>query len=431
MKAVRLTLVQKMILSFAVSGICLIAALLYTLTGLETMHRTEEEIARKDMMAVTLTVRLRDAMLAQERSLGRYQILKEPGFKEPFDQNAQLFSVTMASLKQLSSDENIARLDASYADYHHISRQVFGGESYSQDRLRKSSERVESIIALLRDSQQGSLVRKLELANQQKTGIVTRSIALALSGVLVFFLTAFLQIFFFARSIGKLQKATHRIANGEFEYDPRIPPGDEIGTLASDFSSMAVRLRELEQISLDASPLTRLPGNIAIERALHQRLNGAASFAVCYLDLDNFKSYNDRYGYIKASELIREAGKVIYDAVQLQGDAHAFVGHIGGDDFVVIIRADLAESACQAVIHVIDAMIPSFYSLEDRQKGAIEGVDRYGVPRIFPLVSISISALICTPGSCGTAAEIATEAAQLKDQVKKEAGSNYSITRRG
>jgi diguanylate cyclase (GGDEF)-like protein len=421
-----------MIFSFAVSGICLTAALVYTLSGLESMHRTEEDIARKDLAAITLTIRLRDSILTQERSLGRYRILKELTFRELFDQNALQFTNTLVSLAQISQDPKIQSLDAAYKDYLRNSQRIFGGEAFSpHEPIQKTAERVESIIGLIRDSQQDSLVRKLELANKQKTETVTRSITLALSGVLVSFIIAVLQIYFFAKSISKLQKATHRIAKGDFDYDPQIPPGDEIGTLASDFTRMALRLKELEQMSLDASPLTRLPGNIAIERAIHQRLRGTAPFAICYLDLDNFKSYNDRYGYIKASELIKEAGRVIYDSVQLLGDTQAFVGHIGGDDFVVIIRADYAEAACQSVIHAIDALVPAYYSLADRQNGAIEGVDRYGVPRSFPLVSISISALICTPGRCGTAAEIATAAAQLKDQVKKESGSNYCIVSRG
>jgi len=89
---IRLTLVQKMIFSFAVSGICLTAALVYTLSGLESMHRTEEDIARKDLAAITLTIKLRDSILTQERSLGRYRILKELTFKELFDQNALQFT---------------------------------------------------------------------------------------------------------------------------------------------------------------------------------------------------------------------------------------------------------------------------------------------------------------------------------------------------
>jgi GGDEF domain-containing protein len=192
---------------------------------------------------------------------------------------------------------------------------------------------------------------------------------------------------------------------------------------------MAARLKELEQISLDASPLTRLPGNIAIERSISRRLRERSPFAMCYLDLDNFKSYNDRYGYIKASEILRETGELIHNAVKRLNDPEAFVGHIGGDDFVVIVSAQLAKSACQTIIQEFDAMIPFFYSDEDRAAGSFEGIDRYGVPRVFPIISISIAALVCEPGDYATAAEIATAAAQVKDHVKESSGSNYIIVR--
>jgi len=151
--------------------------------------------------------------------------------------------------------------------------------------------------------------------------------------------------------------------------------------------------------------------------------------AILFLDLDNFKSYNDRYGYIKASEILQETGRLIYDAVQRLNDPDTFVGHIGGDDFVVITDARLARPACQAIIKDFDAMIPAYYSAEDRAAGAIQGTDRYGVPRVFPLLSISIAVLSCQPGSYSSATEIATAAAKVKDRVKKTAGSNYIIVR--
>jgi diguanylate cyclase (GGDEF)-like protein len=145
------------------------------------------------------------------------------------------------------------------------------------------------------------------------------------------------------------------------------------------------------------------------------------------MDLDNFKSYNDRYGYIKASELLKETAQLIHEAVQRLDDPDAFVGHIGGDDFIAIVNADKADAACREIISDFDTMIPAHYSDEDRVAGAINGVDRYGVPRTFPLVSISIAALVCRPGDYATAAEIATAAAEVKDHVKVSSGSNYII----
>lgn len=426
---VRMTLTQKMILSFAVCGICMTAALVYAIIGLGAMHRMESDIARNDISAATITITLREVMLAQERYLGKFQILRQSEFQDLFEQNAAEFRTKLAALQRVYQGDDLGRLRAAYDAYGRLCRQVFNGAEVEAGAMNKAAGRVEAIIEHIRGEQQESLANKLKISDDKETETVTRSIGLAFLGVLLAFLVSFYLIYSFATSIGKLQKATHRIAAGEFDHDPRIPPGDEIGSLAEDFMNMAIRLKELEQISLDASPLTRLPGNIAIERSINRRLREQTPFAMCYLDLDNFKSYNDRYGYIKASELIKEASRVIHTAVKRLNDPDSFVGHIGGDDFVVIIDAKLAKGACQAIIQDIDTMVPSYYSDEDRSAGFINGVDRYGVARNFPLISISIAVLSCQPGKYATAAEIATAAAKVKDRVKEASGSNYIIVR--
>ncbi len=193
---------------------------------------------------------------------------------------------------------------------------------------------------------------------------------------------------------------------------------------------MAKRLKELEQISLDASPLTRLPGNIAIEQMIERKLEEGKPFAVCYADLDNFKAYNDRYGYIKGSEMIKTTGEIIYDTVSALDSQDAFVGHVGGDDFVMAVLPEKAAQVCESVIDKFDRTIPAFYSPEDRAAGAIEGADRYGVHRRFPLMTISIAVVICQKGAYDSAVSIAKAAAEMKDNLKGKAGSNYSFNRR-
>jgi GGDEF domain-containing protein len=425
----RLSFIQKMIVSFALCGICMMAALVYAVVGLGTMHRMEEEIARNDLAAATTTITLRELMLTQERNVGRFQILRQPVFRELYDRNAEKYRSELASLQRVYRGDGLDRLVAAYAAYATLTRQVFRGNGVDAGVMKQAAAQVEDIIEHIRVEQKESLANKLKVSDEKEAKIVTRSIGLAFAGALSALLVAVYLIYTFASSIGKLQTATHRIAAGDFDHDPGIPPGDEIGTLAQDFTRMAARLKELEQISLDASPLTRLPGNIAIERSINRRLRERSPFAMCYLDLDNFKSYNDRYGYIKASEILRETGELIHNAVKRLNDPEAFVGHIGGDDFVVIVSAQLAKSACQTIIQEFDVMIPFFYSDEDRAAGSFEGVDRYGVPRVFPIISISIAALVCEPGDYATAAEIATAAAEVKDHVKESSGSNYIIVR--
>lgn len=424
---IRLSLIQKMIVSFALCGICMLAALVYAVIGMGTMHRMEEEIARNDLSAATTTITLRELMLTQERYVGRFQILQQPVFRDLYDRNAEKFRSELASLQRVYRGGALGRLVTAYDAYATLTGQVFQGRIVDDGVMKQTARQVEDIIEHIRVEQKESLATKLKVSDEKEAKIVTRSTGLAFISALSAFLVAVYLIYTFASSIGKLQTATHRIAEGDFDHDPGIPPGDEIGALAQDFTRMAARLKELEQISLDASPLTRLPGNIAIERSINRRLRERSPFAMCYLDLDNFKSYNDRYGYIKSSEILRETGELIHNAVKRLNDPEAFVGHIGGDDFVVIVSSQLAKSACQTIIQEFDAMIPFFYSDEDRAAGSFEGIDRYGVPRVFPIISISIAVLVCEPGDYATAAEIATAAAQVKDHVKESSGSNYII----
>ena len=430
-KPFKMTLVQKLILSFALSGVCLIAALVYSISGLGAMHKMEQEIANKDLKAATIIIRLRELVVAQERLTGRFSILKQPEYSVIHDRNTKEFCRELIRLREINKGSSIAALEVAYASYVVLAEQLFSNETSDKQNIKKMIDNVARLIDMISEDQRLDLSRKLAQSDIHEEKTVTWSLGIAFTGVVISFIIAAWMVYSFASSIGKLQHATHRIAAGDFEHDPGIEVGDEIGALSEDFRHMAMRLKDLEQISLDASPLTRLPGNIAIERVINRRLRDQATFAMCYLDLDNFKSYNDRYGYIKASEVLKDAGEVIYNAVKGLGDPDAFVGHIGGDDFVIIISAGMVEAACKSVIKEIDALVPAHYSEEDRCAGAIEGVDRYGVPRTFPLISISIAALVCRPGDYAHAAEIATAAASVKDHVKVSVGSNYVIVEKG
>ncbi|MBW4054722.1 MAG: diguanylate cyclase [Proteobacteria bacterium] len=427
----RMSLVKKLIFSFVLSGVCLLAALVYSISGLSAMHRMEQEIAGKDLKAATIIIRLHELMIAQERLTGRFRILKEPEYRVIHDHNSDEFRRMLLKLSEVNKKPAVAALESGYTHYAMLADRLFAGKISDASAMKKSIDNISMLIDTISKDQRLDLSRKLAQSDISEEKTVTWSLGLACGGVIISFLVAGWMVYSFASSIGKLQHATHRFSAGDFDHDPRISSGDEIGALSDDFRQMAVRLKELEQISLDASPLTRLPGNIAIERVINRHLRNQVVFAMCYLDLDNFKSYNDRYGYIKASEVLKDCGKVIYEAVKGLCDPDAFVGHIGGDDFVVIISADKAEAACKEVIRAVDAFIPAHYSEEDRCAGAIEGVDRYGVPRTFPLISISIAALVCRPGDYAQAAEIATAAARVKDHVKVSAGSNYVIVGKG
>jgi diguanylate cyclase (GGDEF)-like protein len=180
------------------------------------------------------------------------------------------------------------------------------------------------------------------------------------------------------------------------------------------------------ELSLDANPLTRLPGNISIERELVRRLSDNCQFAVGYADLDNFKAFNDKYGFAMGDRVIFNTGRIISHAVTPVD----FVGHIGGDDFVFITIPDHVETICQTIIKQFDSTISKYYDSESRTRGYIESKTRNGEQQQFPLMSISIAIVTNLEREFTHFAEIGTIGAELKAYLKTLNGSHYLVDRR-
>jgi len=179
------------------------------------------------------------------------------------------------------------------------------------------------------------------------------------------------------------------------------------------------------QRDLEANPLTRLPGNVSILKELSRRLESQDLFAACYLDLDKFKSYNDTYGFEHGDEVIRETARIILRTSNEVGKGTDFVGHIGGDDFVLITTPDLVDTMCQRIIDEFEKAAPSFYNESDRQKGYIIAKDRKGEMRQIPLVSISIGVVTNVEHKFIHVAEINEIGAELKSAAKRLERSNF------
>ena len=211
---------------------------------------------------------------------------------------------------------------------------------------------------------------------------------------------------------------------------PKIDTQDEIGSLARDFVAMGKRLRHLEEMYLDASPLTRLPGGIAIENVLKKRLSSAQPVAFCVFDLDNFKAFNDRYGYANGSEVIKATARIIETAVKQKGSADDFVGHVGGDDFVVVTTPDSMRAIAAEIVGEFDKTIPGFYDEEDRKRGHILGKTRQGVEMEFPIMTISIAIVTNEHRKLSNPLEASEIAAELKDYAKTIPRSVFVIDKR-
>lgn len=182
--------------------------------------------------------------------------------------------------------------------------------------------------------------------------------------------------------------------------------------------------------NLDTNPLTRLPGNTTIIQQIQSRIDAEADFALAYADLDNFKAYNDRYGFSRGDEVLMMTARVIMNTIRSLPDVDSFLGHVGGDDFVFILPPDLAETACKRIVESFDAIVPNFYDQEDRDRGGIQSTDRQGAPQLFGVMAISIAVVFNRGGRLSHYGEVSHLAAGLKKKAKRTPGSSYLLDRR-
>ena len=163
---------------------------------------------------------------------------------------------------------------------------------------------------------------------------------------------------------------------------------------------------------------------------LKKRISNAEAFSVLYLDLDNFKAYNDVYGFLKGDQIIEFTSRVIIKCIHELMLEHCFVGHIGGDDFVAIVPLTNVEKLCQTIIAIFDKQVTQFFTDDDIEKGYIEVANRRGIIEQFPLTSISIGVVVADTGRFHNILEIGEVGAQVKHAAKSVMGSSYAVDRR-
>lgn len=179
------------------------------------------------------------------------------------------------------------------------------------------------------------------------------------------------------------------------------------------------------------NPLTGLPGNIMIETEIKNRVEQRDEhFAVLYIDLDNFKAYNDVYGFLKGDEVLKLVALIIEQCIREDGNRDDFVGHVGGDDFIAVTTPDKVDSVCKNIISRFDSTVPLLYSSEDRKRGYIVTLDRQNKQTQYPLVSISIGVVSNERRSLESHWQVAEIASELKRYAKGQAGSLYIKDRR-
>lgn len=202
-----------------------------------------------------------------------------------------------------------------------------------------------------------------------------------------------------------------------------------------DPEELEVRIQSLIRrirMSRASNPLTGLPGNLAIEHELNQRLARHERLACCYLDIDNFKAFNDHYGFEKGDECIRLVAEVLIEAVEEAGESQDFLGHIGGDDFILITELERVEKLLKLVLSKFDERVRLLYSEQDRERGWIEVLNRQKESTRFPIATLSIGVSTNEKRELRNALEVSEIATELKKAAKLKApsSSNYIIDRR-
>lgn len=436
----RLTIARKLLLGFLSVGILTILIALIALSNLQQLNEINKRIIERDVPLVEITDKMIEALLAQELFGRRSIILQSSEMEALFWKRSEEFKRLLQQMGNLPDAHNLPldRLTTLHKEYNHFFKtglEKRGGVSSRafQDHERQIRRKQEELIQLVKE------ISRDARADQNEKSLMTLSIGhsafwitggLSIGGLLLGIIIVLTITRNISRSINQLKLSTQEISGGKFDHLPEVHSQDELGDLSKAFQKMALRLKRLEEMYLDASPLTHLPGGVAIENVLMKRLKEETPLAFCQLDLSHFKAFNDRYGYARGNEVIQATAKIVTEMVKEQGNEEAFVGHIGGDDFVVITSHERFEKICLAIIDSFDKMIMDFYDLEDRQRGYIQGETRQGQKLSFPIMTLDITVVTNRSRRLQNHIQVGEIAAELKKYAKSFSHSIFVVDRR-
>jgi len=429
----RLTIAKKMLFGYGALLALIIFISIFALFNLNRLNSINNSILERDIPIIDASDVMIDAVLDQELFASRYAILKTPDMLEIFWDRSSRFEETAKSLRNIPDSDQfqINMLNSYHREYDESVMQILSppeGASPADVMVFEETAKAkqEDIIDLLKTMSENALDQQME-----KTGTtaVIGSLAFKAAALMcaVGFILSLLAATLITRNISgaikELRLATEMVSDGKFDYRPNIKNTDELRDLSDAFIKMSDRLRNLEAKNLDSSPLTRLPGGVTIEKVMDKRIETHESFAFCLMDIDNFKAFNDRYGYAKGNQLIKDTAKTIKKVVSEFGNEDDFVGHIGGDDFVLVSSPERYAKVCDKVIADFNKKIPDFYSIEDNNRGYIVGENRQGKRDYFPLASISIAVVTDNENKMDSYIKVGEIAAELKEYAKMQEGS--------
>ena len=433
----KLIISRKLLASYLAMAFLTILASAYAIFSLQNLNELTYAIIDEDFFVVDMSKSMMDTLFAQQSAEKKYLILKDPSIEEIFWSRSNAFKDALDKFKKNNIPgmaQALSQLSLLHSRYNDLfiqevtlikDNRVDDAAKLSETDSKKTIEETATSLRAIRMNAENNIGTKMNLIKTRGINASRMTITLSVISLFVGLALALLITYNISRPLRELKKATEHIAVGHFEHNLNINRHDEIGSLADAFVFMTERLKELETLLLDASPLTGLPGNLAIEKEIEKRFSEKKMFSLCHVDLDNFKPFADIYGYAWGSEVIKEVANILISHLPATNYGNDFVGHIGGDDFIIISEPGKTEWICQKIIDEFDLRIKRFYSEKDRQKGFIMGKDRQGNQQIFPLITMTIAIVTDNGTHFQGPLDMAKKAAELKEYAKTLPGSNY------
>jgi len=436
-----LTLRQKIFLGYIVMISFTLIVGAYAILSLKDLNTLTTDIIYNDVISGEKLIKLTDCIQAQDLYEKRFLAFQQAEAETSFWNRSREFKSLLSEIGRAETflKGNMEDINTYHDNYNlQFSREsslVKAGNLKEAGNIASSALKThyDKILLAIKDIDlkiKGRLNYHINRSNSLSEKALMITIILSAVTFVFGILFASLITNHLTTAIERLKAATKSIRSGDFDNLPEIKGADELADLAISFKEMSVRLKELEAMNVDANPLTKLPGNLAIEKELLTRLNETQKFSFCLVDLDNFKAFNDRYGYARGSDVIKWMGELLSKIKKEQGTSEDFLGHIGGDDFVIICDPERVHTICNKIIEEFDQGISGYYDPEDVKKGFIVSIDRNDNPAIFGIMTLSIAVVNTDRTLIMEPKEVALKVAELKQYAKSFSKSIYIMDRR-
>jgi diguanylate cyclase (GGDEF)-like protein len=434
----KLTIAKKIFLTLLPLFTVVVLIALVTLLRLNEVHKISTDIVTVDINQRNSAENMIDLLQDRESKVMRYLILQNRDLLSLLHERDKEYNSLFIGLTNIkSSSELVALIEEN---------NLYSTALKTQLKLVDSSDCIQftnaefvrkkafikqgELLLFIKSSAEKSQTEKSKTAAILIKNTFKTVLLITLIGAVIALLVSLFLIKTIINSVKKLKMAASQVSKGDFMNLPTVNSSDEIGDLSKSFNDMAKRLIKLEDAYKDASPLTRLPGGVAVENIVQKSIENRIPFAFCMLDLDNFKPFNDRYGYSHGNSVIKHTASLIQAVADEVGSEIDFVGHIGGDDFVIVSTPELFEEVCEEVIKRFDQSIVAYYDSDDLSNGHIVSKSRQGVVTQFPIMTISISAVCSEMTELTNYIRVGEIIAELKKYAKSYSTSKLVVDRR-